>query len=195
MMVFHPLDKRHFSITLDCFYDSILFSRNQRVNPWIPSASCLAKRYSTAWYNLQADLPRPVPPPFASWDQATPVTGRLGADFLEGIDRAGSELGAVDRDPRAGAPRAEDMASRAAGSGHRIGKGIEDPGPHLFQGRKPQSAGSHKPNTAVGPGLLQQEGKGINRLTTETGAGQWGCALSFACALFGLECKIFHGSR
>ena len=50
--------------------------------------------------------------------------------------------------------------------------------------------GSHKPNTAVAQAYYNKE-FGIKRMTTETGAGQWGSALSFACAQFGIECKIF----
>ncbi len=51
-------------------------------------------------------------------------------------------------------------------------------------------AGSHKPNTAVAQAWYNKE-FGIKRITTETGAGQWGSALSFACSLLGLECKVF----
>jgi len=51
-------------------------------------------------------------------------------------------------------------------------------------------AGSHKPNTAVAQAYYNKE-FGIKKLTTETGAGQWGSALSFACSLLGLECKVF----
>ncbi len=50
--------------------------------------------------------------------------------------------------------------------------------------------GSHKPNTAV-PQAYYNKVFGIERMTTETGAGQWGSALSFACAQFGLECKVY----
>ena len=51
-------------------------------------------------------------------------------------------------------------------------------------------AGSHKPNTAV-PQAFYNKQAGVARLSTETGAGQWGSALAFACALFGLECKVY----
>ena len=51
-------------------------------------------------------------------------------------------------------------------------------------------AGSHKPNTAIPQAYYNKE-FGIKKLTTETGAGQWGSALSFACSLIGLECKVF----
>ena len=56
--------------------------------------------------------------------------------------------------------------------------------------RASRPAGSHKPNTAV-PQAWYNKQFGIKRLTTETGAGQWGSALAFACALIGLECKVF----
>src|ERR671931_304736 len=51
-------------------------------------------------------------------------------------------------------------------------------------------AGSHKPNTAV-PQAYENARAGVRKLTTETGAGQWGSALAFACTLFGLECEVF----
>src|ERR1039458_97175 len=59
---------------------------------------------------------------------------------------------------------------------------------YKYEGVSP--AGSHKPNTAV-PQAYENVRAGIKRLSTETGAGQWGSALAFACALFGLECEVF----
>jgi tryptophan synthase beta chain len=57
-----------------------------------------------------------------------------------------------------------------------------------YEGTSP--AGSHKPNTAI-PQAYYNKQEGITRLTTETGAGQWGSALSFACQAFGMECKVY----
>src|SRR5256884_396186 len=51
-------------------------------------------------------------------------------------------------------------------------------------------AGSHKPNAAVAQ-AYENARAGVNRLATETGAGQWGSALAFACSLFGLDCEVF----
>src|SRR4029077_5061422 len=51
-------------------------------------------------------------------------------------------------------------------------------------------AGSHKPNTAVAQAFYNKQ-EGVTRLSTETGAGQWGSALAFACQLFGLECEVY----
>jgi len=59
---------------------------------------------------------------------------------------------------------------------------------YKYEGVSP--AGSHKPNTAV-PQAYENVRAGVKRLTTETGAGQWGSSLAFACALFGLECEVF----
>src|SRR6202790_2291200 len=60
---------------------------------------------------------------------------------------------------------------------------------YKYEGVSP--AGSHKPNTAV-PQAYENSRAGIKRLTTETGAGQWGSSLAFACALYGLECEIWQ---
>jgi tryptophan synthase beta chain len=59
---------------------------------------------------------------------------------------------------------------------------------YKYEGASPP--GSHKPNTAVPQAYYNKE-FGIKRLTTETGAGQWGSALAFACSQFGLECKVY----
>jgi tryptophan synthase beta chain len=59
---------------------------------------------------------------------------------------------------------------------------------YKYEGGSP--AGSHKPNTAV-PQAFYNKQAGVKRITTETGAGQWGSALSFACQLFGIECEVY----
>jgi tryptophan synthase beta chain len=59
---------------------------------------------------------------------------------------------------------------------------------YKYEGVSP--AGSHKPNTAVAQAYYNKQ-EGVKRLATETGAGQWGSALSFACQVFGLECKVY----
>ncbi|RJP93965.1 MAG: TrpB-like pyridoxal phosphate-dependent enzyme [Desulfobacteraceae bacterium] len=69
-------------------------------------------------------------------------------------------------------------------------KALGTPARIYFKNESLSPAGSHKPNTAVAQAYYNKE-FGIERLTTETGAGQWGSALSFACAQFGLECKIY----
>jgi tryptophan synthase beta chain len=74
---------------------------------------------------------------------------------------------------------------------HRLEKALGTPA-HLYykyEGTSP--AGSHKPNTAV-PQAYYNAKAGVKKLTTETGAGQWGTALAFACAQFDLECEVWQ---
>ena len=69
-------------------------------------------------------------------------------------------------------------------------KALDTPAKIYFKNESLSPPGSHKPNTAV-PQAYYNKVFGIERITTETGAGQWGSALSFACSQFGIECKIF----
>ena len=69
-------------------------------------------------------------------------------------------------------------------------KALNTPARIYFKNESVSPPGSHKPNTAV-PQAYYNKAFGIKRMTTETGAGQWGSALSFACAQYGVECKIY----
>lgn len=69
-------------------------------------------------------------------------------------------------------------------------KALDTPARIYFKDESTSPPGSHKPNTAVAQAYYNKA-FGIERMTTETGAGQWGSALSFACAHFGLECKVY----
>jgi tryptophan synthase beta chain len=73
----------------------------------------------------------------------------------------------------------------------RLEKALDTPAKIYYKYEGVSPAGSHKPNTAV-PQAYYNAQEGIKRLTTETGAGQWGTALAFACALFGLECEVWQ---
>ncbi|MBK9181286.1 MAG: TrpB-like pyridoxal phosphate-dependent enzyme [Acidimicrobiales bacterium] len=72
----------------------------------------------------------------------------------------------------------------------RLEEALGTPARIYFKDESVSPAGSHKPNTAV-PQAFYNKQEGIARLTTETGAGQWGTALSFACTQFDLECKVY----
>ena len=69
-------------------------------------------------------------------------------------------------------------------------KALDTPARIYFKNESVSPPGSHKPNTAV-PQAYFNKIAGIERITTETGAGQWGSALSFACCQYGIECKVF----
>ena len=72
----------------------------------------------------------------------------------------------------------------------RLERALGTPARIYYKDESVSPAGSHKPNTAV-PQAFYNKQAGMARLSTETGAGQWGSALAFACALFGLECKVY----
>ncbi|GAB2570038.1 tryptophan synthase beta chain [Paractinoplanes abujensis] len=74
---------------------------------------------------------------------------------------------------------------------HRLEKALGTPAKIYYKYEGVSPAGSHKPNTAV-PQAYYNASAGIRRLTTETGAGQWGTALAFAAAQFGIECEIWQ---
>ena len=72
----------------------------------------------------------------------------------------------------------------------RLEAALGTPARIYYKDESVSPAGSHKPNTAVAQAFYNKQ-DGTRRLATETGAGQWGSALSFACALFDLECKVY----
>jgi len=73
---------------------------------------------------------------------------------------------------------------------YRLEKYLNTPAKIFFKDESVSAAGSHKPNTSV-PQAYFNKIEGIKRLSTETGAGQWGSALSFACNLFGIDCTVY----
>ena len=72
----------------------------------------------------------------------------------------------------------------------RLEKALDTPARIYYKWEGVSPSGSHKPNTAVAQAFYNRE-EGIKRITTETGAGQWGTALSYACQLFELECQVY----
>jgi tryptophan synthase beta chain len=141
------------------------------------------------WYNLAADLPTPPQPPLGpdgkpvSPDMLAPVfpmniiEQEVSTQRWIDIPEPVLQLLALYRPaPLIRARRLEQLLGTPA----RIY--------YKHEGYSP--AGSHKPNTAI-PQAWYNKQFGIKRLTTETGAGQWGSALAFASALVGLECKVF----
>src|SRR5436305_13520669 len=72
----------------------------------------------------------------------------------------------------------------------RLERELDTPAHIYYKYEGGSAAGSHKPNTAVAQAYENAQA-GIRKLSTETGAGQWGSALAFACSLFGLECEVW----
>ncbi len=141
------------------------------------------------WYNLAADLPHPLNPPLGpdgnpvSPDQLAPVFP------MNLVEQEVSQERWID------IPQGilELLCRWRPSPLHRavhLEKELGTPAKIFFKNESVSPAGSHKPNTAVAQAWYNKE-FGIKRIMSETGAGQWGSALSYACALLGLECKIF----
>ena len=145
----------------------------------------------TQWYNIVPDLPAPPPPalhpgtlqPAGPEDFAPLFPMEL---ILQEVsqERYHDIPGGVLDVYRQWRPSPLFRA-------HRLEAALDTPAKIYYKYEGVSPAGSHKPNTAV-PQAYYNALDGIKRLTTETGAGQWGTALAFACALYGLECEIFQ---
>ena len=146
------------------------------------------KDMPTAWYNVQADLPEPLPP---LRHPGTKEPTRLPPPlFPEAINEQEfsterwidipEEVQAIYRTWR------PTILHRA----HRLEKALDTPAKIFFKYEGTSQAGSHKPNTAVAQAYYNKK-EGVKRLTTETGAGQWGSALSMGCMFFGIELKVY----
>jgi tryptophan synthase beta chain len=145
-----------------------------------------------AWYNILPDLPGDPTPPLHPGTMQPAGPEDLAPLFPESLimQEVSSERwidipGPVIDVYRGWRPSPLYRARRLESA---LGLGGKQRIYYKWEGVSP--AGSHKPNTAVAQAYFNKEA-GIRRLTTETGAGQWGSALAYGCALFGLECKVF----
>ena len=143
------------------------------------------------WYNLIADLPTPPPPPLH------PGTLQpIGPDDLAPLFPMALIQQEVTTDRYVDIPEEVLDVYRLwrpspLFRAHRLEKALGTPAQIYYKYEGVSPAGSHKPNTAV-PQAYYNAAAGVRRLTTETGAGQWGTALAFAAAQFGLECEIWQ---
>ena len=145
---------------------------------------------NTHWYNIQADLPKPLPPVLHPGTGKPIVPDDLAPLFpMELIKQEVSterwiEIPEEVRDIyRLWRPTTLFRA-------HRLEKALDTPAKIFYKYEGTSPPGSHKPNTAVAQVYYNKE-EGIKRIVTETGAGQWGSALSFGGACFGVEIKVF----
>jgi tryptophan synthase beta chain len=148
------------------------------------------KELAHAWYNVQADLPKPLAPPIHPGTKQPLGPADLAPIFaMELIKQEVSQERWVEIPPEV-----RDVLSiwrptplvRAVNLEKKLGT----PARIYYKNESVSPAGSHKPNTSV-PQAYYNKKQGITRLATETGAGQWGSALSFACSVFGLKCKVY----
>jgi tryptophan synthase beta chain len=143
-----------------------------------------------AWYNVLADMPHKPQPALH------PGTGKpLGPEDLEPLFPMDLILQEVSGDREIPIPAGvlEVLSLWRPTPLHRARRfeeALGTPARIYYKNEGVSPAGSHKPNTAVVQAYYNKKA-GTKRITTETGAGQWGSALSLACKLFGIECKVY----
>ena len=144
----------------------------------------------TQWYNLLADFPEPLPPPLHPGTKQPIPPEALLAIFPENLVKQ-------EMCPDRWVPIPEEVRDiytlwrptpllRAV----RLEKALKTPAHIYYKYEGVSPAGSHKVNTSVAQAYFNKVA-GTKRLATETGAGQWGSSLAFACKLFGLECNVY----
>jgi tryptophan synthase beta chain len=144
----------------------------------------------THWVNLLPDLPGdPLPPLHPGTMQPA------GPDDLTPIFPMALILQEVSPEPEIEVPDAVREAYKLwrptpMYRARRLEAELDTPARIYYKYEGVSPAGSHKPNTAV-PQAYENAQAGVRKLSTETGAGQWGSSLAFACRLFGLECEVF----
>ena len=145
----------------------------------------------TQWYNIIPDLPEPPPPPLHPGTKEP-----VGPEDLAPLFPMSLILQEVSTDSYIDIPGAVlDIYKLWRPSplyrARRLEAELDTPARIYFKYEGVSPAGSHKPNTAVPQAFYNAE-EGVRRLTTETGAGQWGTSLAFACAQFGIECEVWQ---
>jgi tryptophan synthase beta chain len=146
------------------------------------------KEMPTSWYNIQADLPEPLPPiRHPGTKEPTRLPPPLFADELNTQEFSTERYIDIPEE-------IQDIYKLWRPTplfrAHRLEKALDTPAHIYYKYEGVSPAGSHKLNTAVAQAYYNKK-EGITRLTTETGAGQWGSALSMAAQFFGLELKVY----
>ncbi len=142
------------------------------------------------WYNIQADLPRALEPVLNPATNKPVVPKDLEAVFpMPLIEQDATQERWIDI-PEAVLEKYLIWRPSPLYRAYNLEKYLETPAKIYFKNEGVSPAGSHKPNTAV-PQAYYNKISGTKKIYTETGAGQWGSALAFCCAMFGLECKVF----
>jgi tryptophan synthase beta chain len=144
----------------------------------------------TVWFNVLPRLPEPLQPPLHPGTKEP-----IGPDDLAPLFPMGLIAQEVSTEPWIDIPGEVLDVLRLwrptpLVRARRLETALGTPARIYYKDESGSPAGSHKPNTAV-PQAFYNQAEGIGRLTTETGAGQWGTALAFACTQFGLDCKVY----
>lgn len=148
------------------------------------------KALPEAWYNLQADLPKPLPPVLHPGTKKAITADDLAPLFAREL--IAQEM-STERWINIPGPVRQILLQWRCTPLHRarrLEQALDTPARIYYKWEGVSPSGSHKPNTAVPQAFYNQQ-EGVRRIATETGAGQWGSSLSMACSMFGLECMVY----
>jgi tryptophan synthase beta chain len=147
-------------------------------------------RIPTSWYNVAADLQTPPPPPLHPGTLQPAGPGDLAPLFPMGLIMQEVSTERLIEIPDEVREIYRIWRPTPLIRARRWEKALGTPAKIYFKYEGSSPAGSHKVNSAV-PQAWYNKQEGITKLTTETGAGQWGSALSMACSMFGMECLVY----
>jgi len=148
------------------------------------------KEMPTSWYNILPDLPEPLPPVLH------PATGKpVTPDDLAPIFPMALIMQEFSPERSIEIPEEvqhiyHTWRPTVLHRAYRLEKALDTPAKIFYKYEGTSQAGSHKPNTAVAQAYYNKQ-EGTKRMTTETGAGQWGSALAMGCMFFGIELKVY----
>ena len=148
------------------------------------------KEMPTSWYNILPDLPKPLDPPL------NPMTKKpIGPEDLAPLFPMGLIMQEVSQERFIEIPEEVQEIYKTYRPtplirAKRLEKHLGTPARIYYKYEGVSPAGSHKPNTAIAQAYFNKQ-EGVTRLTTETGAGQWGSALAMACRLMGIELTVY----
>src|SRR5512133_13129 len=142
------------------------------------------------WYNIQADLPKPMSPPLHPGTGKPVSAADLAPIFpMNLIEQEVSQERWIDI-PGEILDKYLIWRPSPLCRARNFEKLLDAPVKIYYKNEGASPAGSHKPNTAIAQAYYNKA-FGVKRISTETGAGQWGSALAMACQMFGLECRVF----
>ncbi|HJX12558.1 MAG TPA: TrpB-like pyridoxal phosphate-dependent enzyme [Dehalococcoidales bacterium] len=142
------------------------------------------------WYNIQADLPEPLPPYLHPATKQPLGPADLAPLFpMELIKQEVSQERYIDI-PEEVQEVYYLWRPTTLYRAYALEKALDTPAKIFYKYEGSSPPGSHKPNTAVAQAYYNKK-EGVKRIATETGAGQWGSSLAFACKLFDIECKVY----
>ena len=144
----------------------------------------------THWYNIAADLKTPPPPPLHPGTQQPIGPADLAPLFPMELIKQEVSVERYIAIPDEVREIYKIWRPSPLIRATFLEKALDTPAKIYYKYEGVSPSGSHKPNTAV-PQAYYNRQEGVKRIATETGAGQWGSSLAFACNMFGIECKVY----